>query len=89
MALHDLIDKELIKVPLESGDKNSVLSELVTVLRDKGFISDGDSLLRALSEREAMGSTGLDKGIAVPHGQNRTGSGPLYCSGNLFRRSGF
>ncbi len=67
MALQDLLDRNLIQVPLESGDKEGVLSELVAVLKNKGIINDSDSLLNALVERESLGSTGLDKGIAVPH----------------------
>ncbi len=67
MALLDMLDKDLIKVPLKANDKEGVLKELVDLLRESGKISHSDTLLQGLLERESLGSTGLDKGIAVPH----------------------
>jgi len=67
MALVDLIRPEVVKVPLVSTTKPEVIRELVEVLRDAGKISDVDLVYDALMERESLGSTGLEQGIAVPH----------------------
>jgi nitrogen PTS system EIIA component len=67
MALMDLLEESIIKVPLESDDKNGVIRELVEVLSAAGKIRNPESVEAAVLERENMGSTGLDKGIAVPH----------------------
>lgn len=67
MALIDQIREEVVKVPLEGRNKPEILRELVQVLVDAGDLADGDSAYRALLEREGRGSTGLEKGIAVPH----------------------
>lgn len=70
MSLIELIDKRTVKVPLESVDKQGVLRELVDLLAsapDK--VSDPEALYMAVLNREAMGSTGLAEGIAVPHGK--------------------
>jgi mannitol/fructose-specific phosphotransferase system IIA component (Ntr-type) len=69
MALIDLVVPEVIRIPLESKDKPGVLRELVGILRDAGRIEDYDAVLTAVQEREYKQSTGLEEGIAVPHGK--------------------
>ena len=69
MALIDLIAPEVVKTPLVSRDKTDVLRELVQILKDAGRIDDFDTVLRAVQERERKQSTGLEEGIAVPHGK--------------------
>jgi fructose-specific phosphotransferase system IIA component len=72
MALVDLVLREIVKVPLESTSKPAVLRELVQVLKEAGRIADAESALSAVNQREQMGSTGLELGIAVPHAKTDT-----------------
>jgi fructose-specific phosphotransferase system IIA component len=67
MALVDLIRPEVVKVPLVSSNKPDVIRELVELLRDAGKITDLEAVYDALMDRESLGSTGLEQGIAVPH----------------------
>ncbi|RPJ05434.1 MAG: PTS sugar transporter subunit IIA [Spirochaetaceae bacterium] len=67
MALLDLIKEDVVKVPLESVTKTDVIRELVDVLVKHGKIQDADKACDAIMKRESLGSTGLEKGIAVPH----------------------
>ncbi len=67
MAIVDLITANVIRVPLKSKTKTEVIRELVDVLDKAGKISDTESVFKAVIARENMGSTGLEKGIAVPH----------------------
>jgi nitrogen PTS system EIIA component len=67
MALIDLVNRNIIKVPLVSKDKPDVLRELVMILKDAGEITDFDSALKAVQIREDKQSTGLTDSIAVPH----------------------
>jgi len=69
MSLIDLIVEKIVKVPLESKDKPDVIRELVQILKDAGEIDDFDAVLKVIQEREFKGSTGLQDGIAVPHGK--------------------
>ena len=69
MALIDLIEKKIIKTPLESKDKPDVLRELVRILKDAEEIDDFDAALKAVQDREDKQSTALEEGIAVPHGK--------------------
>ena len=67
MALIDLIDKDVIKVPLEATGKVDVIKELVGILDSADRIRERERIEDALLERENQGSTGLENGIAVPH----------------------
>ena len=67
MVVVNLIEEDIIKIPLEAKTKPDVIKELVDVLKKAGKIEDAESVFRAVMLRENMGSTGLEKGIAVPH----------------------
>jgi fructose-specific phosphotransferase system IIA component len=67
MALLDLISEDIIKIPMVSTSKPDVIKELIQVLKDAGKIGDEAKVYEAIMKREDMGSTGLEKGIAVPH----------------------
>ena len=48
------------------GDKNAILGALAARFA-KVYALDGNLVLEALEEREALGSTGFGRGIALPH----------------------
>ncbi len=61
------LQEDLFISELPAGDKASVLQRLVQHLREKRRISSDKVVLNALMTRENMGSTGIGKGIAIPH----------------------
>ena len=67
MVLIDLITEEVVKTPLMATTKPDVIRELTEVLRAAGKITNAEAVYEALMAREALGSTGLENGIAVPH----------------------
>jgi len=67
MALVELITEDVVKVPLFSTTKTAAIEELIKILVDAGKIKDLQVAFTAIMERENKGSTGLEKGIAVPH----------------------
>ncbi|MCL2791687.1 MAG: PTS sugar transporter subunit IIA [Spirochaetaceae bacterium] len=67
MAIVDLIATNVVRVPLKSSTKTEIIRELIDVLDKAGKLSDSESAFKAVIARENMGSTGLEKGIAVPH----------------------
>jgi len=69
MPFINLLTEQVIRVPLASNNKAAVLRELVQLLKDAGKIDDFEATLKAVREREDKQSTGLEKGIAVPHGK--------------------
>lgn len=69
MKITEFLSKNAIKVGVESTEKEAALKELVDVLATVTDIGDKKSILRALIERENLGSTGIGQGIAIPHGK--------------------
>ena len=67
MKISDILKKEHIIKELNSCDKKNVLDELSSFLEDEGEITNKESLLAALIEREKLGSTGIGENIAIPH----------------------
>lgn len=67
MAMIDKISEKVVKVPLTATTKPEVLKELLHILAVDGRVKDESSVYAALLERENLGSTGLQDGIAVPH----------------------
>ncbi len=72
MGLLELVDERAITTNLESLDKNGVLEELVDLLVKSGKVKDRDRALADVLEREAKVSTGLEKGVAMPHAKTGT-----------------
>jgi mannitol/fructose-specific phosphotransferase system IIA component (Ntr-type) len=72
MNLVNILNEDLIKVPLKSTTKADVLVEMVDVLADgKNWDSaQRAQVLKAVEERESLGSTGIGKGICIPHAQS-------------------
>jgi PTS system nitrogen regulatory IIA component len=65
MHLKDFFSPDAITLGLRSGSKDEVLAELVGLLR-MDERSTG-TLLRIIQRRENLGSTGIGRGIAIPH----------------------
>lgn len=71
LALHDLFTANRICTDIESIDKPSLFAELVDLIAETSSGTfDRVSALACLMEREALMSTGIRKGIAVPHGKS-------------------
>lgn len=69
MLLTELLTPERIKVPLTAADKAGVLRELTLLLADRAA-APLEPLLAAVLEREAVLSTGIGHGIAIPHAKS-------------------
>lgn len=67
MILTDLLSVEGVKIPLEGRSKDELLRELVDVLADLVGVDDPEPVLRGVLEREAILSTGIGNGVAIPH----------------------
>ncbi len=70
MLLSQLLPPERIRIPLAGGSKDDLLRELVDVLHAAGEVGDPSGVLRAVREREAVLSTGIGNGVAIPHGKS-------------------
>jgi len=68
MRLQEFFNPEAISLSLRSGSKDDVLAEMVSLLRTDE--RSAGTLLRILQRRENLGSTGVGRGIAIPHGRS-------------------
>jgi PTS system fructose-specific IIC component/PTS system nitrogen regulatory IIA component len=69
MLLHDLFTPEFILVDLQAEDKEEVFEELVDRFCQTIKSDAREEILDALRQREAKMSTGIQKGVAIPHGK--------------------
>ena len=69
MILQDVLLPEFIKIDIEAEDKDEAFEELIAHYCQIEKSSAHDEILNAITKREAKMSTGIQKGIAVPHGK--------------------
>jgi PTS system nitrogen regulatory IIA component len=62
-----LLSEATIAVPLPASTRSSVLKELVNQAENTWQVYDPEAILEAIRQREEMGSTALDSGVAIPH----------------------
>jgi len=69
MKLSDFMVSEAIVPQLKSTGRDDAIRELVEALAHAGKVAPKqvDEIAQKIIEREAQGSTGIGKGIAVPH----------------------
>lgn len=65
MELREFFTEDVINLDLKGDSKDSILKELISQL-DLSDKSEG-ILFKMLKRRENLGSTGIGKGIAIPH----------------------
>jgi mannitol/fructose-specific phosphotransferase system IIA component (Ntr-type) len=72
MRVRDLLDEKTVKTGLECVDKEECFEEMVDILVQAGHITDRATALKVIQEREAQATTGIGRGIAVPHGKHES-----------------
>lgn len=70
MNLENLIKEENILLEVKSTEKFELLRELCDFAENNGLITDGEDFYKVIENREKLGSTGIGKNIAIPHGRS-------------------
>lgn len=83
MKLADFICFAATISELQATDRNAVISELVNALHKAGRLGadNKDKITRAIIRRENEASTGLGKGVAVPHVKHAAVNAPVAAVG--------
>ncbi|WP_245584615.1 cation:proton antiporter [Spirochaeta cellobiosiphila] len=68
--IHDYLDQEDVELDLKSNTKDDIIGELVNILYNSGKIPESEEAIAAVFEREASMSTGMQNGVAIPHGRS-------------------
>jgi nitrogen PTS system EIIA component len=65
MELREFFSEDVVKLNLEGETKDEILKELISLL---GLDEKSEGILyKMLKRRENLGSTGIGRGIAIPH----------------------
>jgi PTS system fructose-specific IIA component/PTS system nitrogen regulatory IIA component len=69
MKLSDFVVREAILTDLKAATKEAAIRAMVESLSKTGHIksADQEGIIAAILKREELGSTGIGKGVAVPH----------------------
>jgi mannitol/fructose-specific phosphotransferase system IIA component (Ntr-type) len=67
MKICDYLKDSNVFLNMKSRDKKEFLDEMITALKERGVIDNHKKILGEVLKREGLGSTGLEKGIAIPH----------------------
>lgn len=70
MRMSDFVVKDAILPELRATTKEEVIREIVESLRSAGQLrgsADPEDVVRAIQKRESLGSTGIGRGVAIPH----------------------
>ena len=72
MRMMEFLQEGAVTCDLKSQDKDGVIRELVELLVHAGAVKEKDvgRLTQILLKREALGSTGIGYGVAIPHGKS-------------------
>ena len=68
MEISDILSLQGVLANLKAGSKKQLLQELAAVAAKETGIHER-TIFDVLLERERLGSTGVGKGIAIPHGK--------------------
>ncbi len=68
--LAGLFSEARFVVPMRARTKEEVLEELLDTFVREGLIRNRAIVLEMLHKRESLGSTGIGKGVAIPHGRS-------------------
>jgi PTS system fructose-specific IIA component/PTS system nitrogen regulatory IIA component len=69
MRLSDFVAREAIISKLAATTKEAAIREMVESLRASGHLKSGEqeNIIKAILKREQLGSTGIGRGVAIPH----------------------
>jgi len=67
MSLKKVLSEETISLQLAGTTKQAIIEELLDLLVNARLVSDRAAALKALLDREAKMSTGMQHGLALPH----------------------
>lgn len=75
MELTKLLDISNVAVGVDASDKESLIHAVIDLIDGHPAVLDADGMRSAVFEREATMSTGVGKGLALPHAKTAAVSG--------------
>ncbi len=72
MKISDLLNERQITTRLAGATKEDVIRELIDLLVKEKLVVDARMALKTIMDRERQQSTGIGRGLAIPHGKSGT-----------------
>jgi PTS system nitrogen regulatory IIA component len=72
MNFKKILKSGAFSLHLEGNTKEDIIEEMIDMLVDSGAVKDRSATLEAVLERERKMSTGMQFGVAIPHGKTST-----------------
>ncbi|WP_213818612.1 PTS fructose transporter subunit IIABC [Garciella nitratireducens] len=69
MKITDLLDKSCIELNAKVSGKKEAIEKLIALMEKSGKIKDVEAYKKLVFAREKQGTTGVGKGVAIPHGK--------------------
>jgi len=76
-SLETLISTDLIDLDRNFNDKLDAIEGLLGIIDENGKVEDRDEALKALKQREEEATTGVGKGIGIPHAKTDAVNEPV------------
>ncbi|WP_057913801.1 fructose-specific PTS transporter subunit EIIC [Peribacillus muralis] len=70
MELKNMTHPNLVLFDVEASSKKQVIGHLISELYKEGYLESEEPFLKAVLKREEVSPTGLEKGLAIPHGKS-------------------
>jgi len=70
MNIRKTLTKEVISLNLQGENKEQVIEEMLDILIAAGKVTNRKAAAKAIWDREKKMSTGMQNGIAIPHGKS-------------------
>jgi mannitol/fructose-specific phosphotransferase system IIA component (Ntr-type) len=69
MKFADFVSRKAVRAELIADDKEGLIREMTRSLLEAGELAEeeSESIVKAILKREELGSTGIGRGVAVPH----------------------
>ncbi|MCM3717807.1 fructose-specific PTS transporter subunit EIIC [Fictibacillus phosphorivorans] len=72
MQLRNMTHPNLVLFDVDAQNKEQVIRQLISKIKEQDYIESENALLEAVLKREEQSPTGMEKGLAIPHGKSST-----------------
>lgn len=81
MKLKNVLNENVVKINLESTNKDDIIKELLNILNENKLVKDIDLAYSDIMSRETKMSTGIQHGVAIPHAKTKAVTQLTACIG--------
>lgn len=81
MMIGNVLTPDVVRLEIPGETKQQIIESLLDILMETGKVENRQTALEALLEREEKMSTGIENGLAIPHGKTAAVKELVACIG--------